>query len=127
MTPTEKSGHLAFCALVALAMAKESGSVTSAAQHTLFLIRWLATALKQRRFPRGVTPDIEWLLKQGRQSGVSAKLENKLNYLWRSCTGELSEQNDLFRLTFALERPRICTGTTDYSETANGKAVMLLL
>ncbi|MDH1321408.1 hypothetical protein N5C39_23840 [Enterobacter bugandensis] len=26
-----------------------------------------------------------------------------LNYLWRSCTGELSEQNDLFRLTYALE------------------------
>lgn len=35
--------------------------------------------------------------------GVSAKLASKLNYLWRSCTGELSEQNDLFRLTYALE------------------------
>jgi hypothetical protein len=50
-----------------------------------------------------VAPDIEWLLKQGRQLGVSAKLASKLNYLWRSCTGELSEQNDLFRLTYALE------------------------
>lgn len=49
MTLTEKSGHLAWCALVALALA------------------------------------------------------SKLNYLWRSCTGELSEQNDLFRLTYALE------------------------
>lgn len=47
--------------------------------------------------------DIEWLLKQGRQMGVSARLASKLNYLWRSCTGELSEQNDLFRLTYALE------------------------
>lgn len=43
------------------------------------------------------------LLKQGRKLGVSAKLASKLNYLWRSCTGELSEQNDLFRLTYALE------------------------
>ncbi|EAY8179336.1 DUF2913 family protein, partial [Salmonella enterica] len=42
-------------------------------------------------------------LKQGRQLGVSAKLASKLNYLWRSCTGELTEQNDLFRLTYALE------------------------
>ena len=41
--------------------------------------------------------------KQGRQLGVSAKLGSKLNYLWRSCTGELTEQNDLFRLTYALE------------------------
>ena len=35
--------------------------------------------------------------------GVRAKLASKLNYLWRSCTGELTEQNDLFRLTYALE------------------------
>ncbi|EHD2989766.1 DUF2913 family protein [Salmonella enterica] len=103
MTLTEKSGHLAWCALVALALARQDGGALSPAQENLFLTRWLATALKQRRFSREVTPDIEWLLKQGRQMGVSAKLASKLNYLWRSCTGELSEQNDLFRLTYALE------------------------
>ncbi|ECG8158379.1 DUF2913 family protein [Salmonella enterica] len=103
MTLTEKSGYLAWCALVALALARQDGGVISPAQENLFLTRWLATALKQRRFSREVTPDIEWLLKQGRQMGVSAKLVSKLDYLWRSCTGELSEQNDLFRLTYALE------------------------
>lgn len=103
MTLTEKSGHLAWCALVALGLARQNGDVLSPAQENLFLTRWLATALKQRRFSRDVTPDIEWLLKQGRQLGVSAKLPGKLDYLWRSCTGELSEQNDLFRLTYALE------------------------
>ncbi|BFT83975.1 hypothetical protein GVv1_47670 (plasmid) [Enterobacter pseudoroggenkampii] len=35
--------------------------------------------------------------------GVNATLASKLNYLWCTCTGELSEQNDLFRLTYALE------------------------
>ncbi|HBV9912360.1 TPA: DUF2913 family protein [Klebsiella aerogenes] len=103
MTLTEKSGHLAWCALVALALARQDGGVISPAQENLFFTRWLATALKQRRFPREINPDIEWLLKQGRQLGVSAKLASKLDYLWRSCTGELSEQNDLFRLTYALE------------------------
>ncbi|HBC6302295.1 TPA: DUF2913 family protein [Escherichia coli] len=103
MTLTEKSGHLAWCALVALALARQDGGALSPAQENLFLTRWLATALKQRRFSRDVTPDLEWLLKQGRQLGVSAKLASKLDYLWRSCTGELSEQNDLFRLTYALE------------------------
>lgn len=103
MTLTEKSGHLAWCALVALALARQDGGVLSPAQENLFLTRWLATALKQRRFSRDVTPDIEWLLKQGRHLGFSAKLASKLNYLWCSCTGELSEQNDLFRLTYALE------------------------
>lgn len=87
----------------ALALARQENGVLSPAQENLFLTRWLATALKQRRFPREINPDIEWLLKQGRQLGVSAKLASKLNYLWRSCTGELSEQNDLFRLTYALE------------------------
>lgn len=103
MTFTEKSGHLAWCALTALALAKQDGSAISPAQENLFLTRWLATALKQRRFSRDVAPDIEWLLKQGRQLGIRAKLATKLNYLWRSCTGKLSNQKDLFRLTYALE------------------------
>jgi hypothetical protein len=103
VTLTEKSGHLAWCALVALALARQNGDVLSPAQENIFLTRWLATALKQRRFTREINPDIEWLLKQGRQLGISAKLASKLDYLWRSCTGELSEQNDLFRLTYALE------------------------
>lgn len=91
MTLTEKSGHLAWCALTALALAKQDGIVRSATQENLFFIRWLATDLKQRCFPREINPDIEWLLKQGRQFGVGAKLANKLEYLWRSCIGRLSE------------------------------------
>ncbi|CAI1225801.1 DUF2913 family protein [Serratia ficaria] len=103
VTQTEKAAHLAWCALVALGIARQDGTLTSPAQENLFLTRWLATALKQRRFSRDVTPDIEWLLKQGRLQGVRAKLPGKLDYLWRSCTGELMAQNDLFRLTYALE------------------------
>ncbi|HBM3184922.1 TPA: DUF2913 family protein [Klebsiella oxytoca] len=102
-TLTAKSGHLAWCALVALYLARRDGKVTSATQDNLFLTRWLAVALKQRRFPREVTPDLEWLLAQGRQFGARAELAKKLTYLWTSCTGALSEQNELFRLTFAIE------------------------
>ncbi|EFT8283626.1 DUF2913 family protein [Salmonella enterica] len=84
---TEKSGHLAWCALVALALARQDGGLLSPAQENLFLTRWLATALKPLRFSGDVTPDIEWLLKRGRQ----------LNYSRRSSTGELSEQNAAVR------------------------------
>ncbi|ECW2291474.1 DUF2913 family protein [Salmonella enterica] len=45
MTLTEKSDHLAWCALVALALARQDGGVLSPAQENLFLTRWLATAL----------------------------------------------------------------------------------
>ncbi len=103
MTQLNKSGHLAWCGLIALALARQDGGVRSAAQANLFLTRWLATALKQRRFPREVSQDISWLLAQGRRHGIKARLPEKMDYLWRSCSGELSEQNDLFRLTYALE------------------------
>jgi hypothetical protein len=97
------TGHMAWCALVALALARRDGVVQSPVQENLFLTRWLATAQKQRRFPRIVATDIGWLLKQGRQLGVNAKLTTKLTYLWESCTGELKDQTDLFRFTHAIE------------------------
>lgn len=102
-TLTRGASHLAWCAMAALHLARQDGLAQSESQENLFLTRWLAIAQKQRRFPRDVAPDIEWLLKQGRTLGVQARLRQKLDYLWRSCTGELSQQNDLFRLTYALE------------------------
>ncbi|MGJ3290527.1 DUF2913 family protein [Klebsiella sp. PL-2018] len=106
MSQLNKAGDLAWCGLIALALAKRDGIVQSASQENLFLTRWLATALKQRRFPRNVTPDIEWLLDQGRTLGTKARLPEKLDYLWRSCNGKLCDQNDLFRLTYAFELAR---------------------
>lgn len=103
MLLTEKSGHLAWCALIALAMARKDGTVRSVAQENFFITRWLSTALKQHRFSRDVAPDIEWLLKQGRQYGASARLAGKLDYLWQSCSGTFTEQNDLYRLTCIIE------------------------
>lgn len=103
MRNVDKTGHLAWCALVALLTAREDGLVVSEPQENLFITRWFAQAKKQRRFSRDVATDIDWILNQGRTLGVRARLRNKLDYLWRSCTGELSEQNDLFRLTYALE------------------------
>lgn len=102
-TITKKTGHLAWCALIALRLAEREGIVRSDMQKNLFLIRWLATAQKQRRFSREVASDINWLLKQGRTLGVRAKLPQKLDYLHRSCTGSLSDQSDLFRLTYCFE------------------------
>lgn len=82
-TLTKKAGHLAWCALMALHLAEREGTVRSDMQKNLFLIRWLATAQKQRRFPREVAPDIDWLLRQGRTLGIRAKLPQKLDYLYR--------------------------------------------
>ncbi|MXP61342.1 DUF2913 family protein [Pantoea sp. Taur] len=90
--------HLAWCALVALNMARKAGTVNSPAQENLFLCRWLATAEKRRLFRRELASDIRWLLKEGREKGLRADLPGKLEYLWRASNGDLLEQNDLFRL-----------------------------
>ncbi|WP_447877143.1 DUF2913 family protein [Serratia fonticola] len=95
--------HLAFCALVALQTAVQDAAVTSPMAEHLFIVRWLATAQKQKRFPKTVAMDIQLLLDKGRKQGIGAKLKSHLEYVWRSCSGEIRQQSDLFRLTYTLE------------------------
>lgn len=95
--------HLAFCALAALGLARQDGVAGTVYAENLFLIRWLATAQKQKRFTKEVAIDIQWLLERGRRHGPAGKLRQHLEYLWRSCNGNLAEQSDLFRLTYATE------------------------
>jgi hypothetical protein len=59
MTLTEKTGHLAWCALVALALARQEQGEHLRTGKSL-ITRWLAAALKQRRFSRDVLQDIGW-------------------------------------------------------------------
>lgn len=100
---TAELSHLAFCALVALHLAYKEGKVSVPSAENLFLIRWLSLAQKQKRFSKRVAIDIKWLLEKGRQQGFTGKLKQHLEYLWRSCTGALDKQSDLFRLTYATE------------------------
>lgn len=95
--------RLAFCALVALALARQDGVAGTPWAENLFITRWLANAQKQKRFPRCVAPDIALLLERGRSLGPTAGLRQKFDYLWRSCSGDITAQSDLFRLTYATE------------------------
>lgn len=100
---TSALSHLAFCALMALALERQTGGATTLYAENLFLIRWLATAQKQKRFPKSVAVDIAWLLARGRKHGPAGKIRQHLEYLWRSCSGVMADQSDLFRLTYACE------------------------
>lgn len=100
---TSELSHLAFCALIALAFERQTGGAGTLYSENLFLIRWLATAQKQKRFPRSVAVDIAWLLERGRKHGPAGKIRQHLEYLWKSCSGNLTDQSDLFRLTYACE------------------------
>lgn len=102
--PSDDLAHFAWCTLVALRTAQQDGqAVSPLASHT-FLVRWLALAQKQKRFPRTITSDIAGLLALGRKKGIAANLYNRLEYLWASCTGPVPAQSDLYRLTYAIEQ-----------------------
>ncbi|MEH4989281.1 DUF2913 family protein [Enterobacter ludwigii] len=105
--PPEESmadlAHFAWCALVGLHLAQQDGQALSPLTTHTFLVRWLADAQKQRRFPRSVASDIDSLLRLGRQKGPAAGLFKRLEYLHQSCTEPLVQQSDLFRLTHAIE------------------------
>ena len=105
--PPEESladlAHFAWCALVGLRLSQQNGQALSPLTINSFLVRWLADAQKQRRFPRSVAPDIDSLLRLGRQKGPAAGLLKRLEYLHQSCTEPLAQQSDLFRLTHAIE------------------------
>jgi hypothetical protein len=95
--------HFAWCALVALRTAQQDGQALSPLSTHTFLLRWLSVAQKQKRFPRAIASDIESLLVLGRNKGSAANLLHRLEYLWSSCTGPVSAQSDLYRLTYAIE------------------------
>jgi len=94
--------HLAWCALVALRLTQRDGQSLSPLMAHTFLVRWLATAQKQRLFPRNVADDIESLLRLGRQKGPAAGLQKRLEYLYESCSIPVTHQSDLLRLTYAI-------------------------
>lgn len=96
--------HFAWCALVALRTAQQDGQALSPLSTHAFLLRWLTMAYKQKRFPRAIASDIESLVVLGRQKGLAASLSSRLEYLWSSCTGSVSAQSDLYRLTYAIEQ-----------------------
>lgn len=102
MTLNQMSAHLAWCALVALGLAKREGRALGKIQEHLFLFAWLKQAMRQKRFPKVVAPDLCWLIEQGEKNQASAHLKDKLQYLHDSGTGKLTDKNDLYRLTTIL-------------------------
>lgn len=55
-----------------------------------FLMNWLRTA--QKRFPRTVARDMEYLIMHGVRHGLQSKLADKIAYMYRSC-GDFTQQS----------------------------------
>ncbi|MGQ3665425.1 DUF2913 family protein [Citrobacter braakii] len=94
--------NFTWCALVASKIAIADKKINSEMDQHRFLMGWLRTAQKQKRFPRTVARDIEYLIMHGTRHGLQSKLADKIAYMYRSC-GDISQQSDLFRLTYVTE------------------------
>ncbi|PHI29190.1 DUF2913 family protein [Budvicia aquatica] len=80
---TRDLAHLLFCALVALHLAKRDGRVIHIASEDWFLVDWLATAQRQKRFAKNMAADIRWLQDVGRHQGG---LRRHVEALWAIST-----------------------------------------
>uniref|UniRef100_UPI003A8F6FFA DUF2913 family protein n=1 Tax=Salmonella enterica TaxID=28901 RepID=UPI003A8F6FFA len=94
-------------------MAIREGRTQPGLQQHLFIMQWLTTAKKQKRFPKSVAEDIEWLIQQGKRYGFGANLYQKVEYIYRSSIGELAKQSPLFRFTYFIETLKI-SGWLDF-------------
>lgn len=95
--------HLAFCALCALEFSRQDGKISNAHSETLFMVRWLSTAQKQKRFPKSVASEITLMLDRGRRYGTDANLCNHLETLWNMNNHSIARGSGLFRLTQAIQ------------------------
>ena len=98
-------GKLAFATLVALKLAQWDGKTArNLRAENLFLLRWLQTTLKQKRFYRCVVHDFEWLINIGQQH---------LMTLLINLRDKLFGYGTAFYCIFGLiSRGRRCNGTT---------------
>lgn len=104
--PTEELAHLAWCILVAVGFARLEGKALSGLQTHMFIMQWLLAAQKRKLFPRTLASDIIWLQEQGKRYGPSARLYNKVEYIWFASSGELTRQSTLFRFTYMIDTLR---------------------
>lgn len=126
--------HFVWCALMGLRLVQRDGQAMSPLTIHAFLVRWLAYAQKQRRFPRFAAADIDSLLRLGRLKGPTAGLQQHLH---QSCTELVTQQSDLLWLTHAIEYLRaqgwVYAVVTDdewipgalYAEYAGGSALLV--
>ncbi|ECD9475720.1 DUF2913 family protein [Salmonella enterica subsp. houtenae] len=103
---TDLLGHFAWCAQIALSIARRDNIVTTSVQEHIFLMNWLTTAQKRKLFPREIAGEIDYLVRLGKQQGIISGLKRKLTFIYKSCCEDISKQSDLFRLTFAIEEPK---------------------
>ncbi|MEG6138934.1 DUF2913 family protein [Enterobacter kobei] len=111
--PSDELAHLAWCIIVAVRLAGREGKICSPLQEHLFVMQWLATAIRRKLFSRTLAPDLAWLQAQGKQYGVNARLVSKIEYIWLSSSGEFTRQSTLFRFTCMIDTLRTM-GWRDY-------------
>ncbi|MBK4716943.1 MULTISPECIES: DUF2913 family protein [Tenebrionibacter/Tenebrionicola group] len=96
------TAHFSWCAIMALHFARLDGHALSPLTEHSFLQCWLVTAKKQRRFPRSVAENIDYLITLGRNKGPGAMLRQRLEALWNASSVKPLDDSQLMRLSKAI-------------------------
>ena len=97
-------GSFAWRAVVALRLAQCDGQVQSPLMAHAFLMRWLATAQRQKRFSRAIANELKELMWSGRQKGAGTHFQLQLEGLLNARNGSVNQQSELYSLTFAIDQ-----------------------
>ncbi|NDL65836.1 DUF2913 family protein [Acerihabitans arboris] len=106
--------HFSWCAQVAVRLAFGEGRICSQLDEHLFLLSWMATAQKQKRFPKSIAMDISLLIAYARRLGIRANLIQQLRAIYIVGMSPLGEPTDQTRFNCVIESLR-SLGWQDFS------------
>ncbi|MDW3886180.1 hypothetical protein [Klebsiella pneumoniae] len=110
--PDTELAHFSWCILIAVALARREGKIQSSLQIHMFIMQWLSTAQKRKLF-RVISAGYSLVAGTGKVKGPSARLYQKVEYLWLASSGEFTKQSTLFRFTCMIDTLRTM-GWQDY-------------
>lgn len=80
--------HCAFCGLVALSTARQDNKIKNRIAANKFLSNWAHRAIKERRFPSIITPELTSIAATGHKKAVVANVERVLQNIWNGFNSE---------------------------------------
>lgn len=106
MDNTEKNEALlcfTWSALVAIKIAEQDDKISSPFTEHMFIMNWLSEAQKKKLFSKEVAADIDWLISEGRNKGVNARLKFKIECLRTACGKDNKPKSALLRFASIFE------------------------
>ena len=103
----EKYRHIAFCALVSLGIHKKYHGINSFLQENIYILRWLNTAKREKRFSQTHIPYLDKLVELTNQHMSTSSMKKKLESFYHLPLPEHIAQSEYYQFSMAQESLKI--------------------